>query len=364
MDYALIGCGRIAKNHIAAAVANNLNIAALCDIVPEHAQRYAAENNLSCNIYTDYEQMLAEAKPNFVAIATESGKHADIAINCIKAGVNVLIEKPIALSIQDADKIIGEAKAHGVIVGVCHQNRFNKAVQKLRSALDEGRFGRVYNISAVIRWNRGENYYKQAPWRGTWAQDGGCLMNQCIHNIDLLRWLGGKVTSVFGITNNFCHLYIEGEDFGTAIVRFESGAIGTIEGTVNVYPKNLEETLTIFGERGTAKLGGHSVNTILEWDFADNKDELRSVQQEFTETPPDVYGFGHTPLYADFIGSITNGRQPLITAEDGKQAVELVLGTYKSADIGEAVQLPLKKCSTLDFKRMKEEIINNWIVKF
>ncbi len=349
MRYALIGCGRIAKNHVAAAINNHLNIVGLCDIISENAQRYQAANQLDCPVYTDYRQMLKENKPDFVAIATESGKHAAIALDCIKAGVNVLIEKPIALSVADAQAILDAAKAAGVTVGVCHQNRFNKAVQKLRQAFDEGRFGPIYNVSAVIRWNRDEGYYKQAPWRGTWEQDGGCLMNQCIHNIDLLRWFGGEVSSVFGVTNNFCHPYIQGEDFGTAIIRFANGASGTLEGTVNVYPRNMEETLTIFGERGTAKLGGHSVNTILEWSFADKKDNLESVQREFTEDPPDIYGFGHTPLYADFITAITEKRKPYVTAEDGKSAMEMVLAIYQSSKEKMETALPLRDCSSLDF---------------
>lgn len=349
MKYALIGCGRIAKNHMQAAIANNLDIAALCDINPKHAEKYAAENKLGCKIYTDYKLMLAEMKPDFAAIATESGKHAEIALACIHAGVHVLIEKPIALSVQDADKIIFEAETHNVIAGVCHQNRFNKAVQKLRLALDTNRFGRIYSISAAIRWNRNQNYYSQAPWRGTWSQDGGCLMNQCIHNIDLLRWLGGEVASVYGITNNFCHPYIEAEDYGTAIVRFKNGTVGTIEGTVNVYPKNLEETLTVFGEYGTAKLGGHSVNTILEWDFADKKDDLQSVRKEHSENPPDVYGFGHIPLYADFIQALNEKRKPRILAADGKNAMELVLAIYKASQEKAEISLPLEECATLDF---------------
>lgn len=349
MRYALIGCGRIAKNHIEAALTNKLEIVALCDIVVEQAEKYAASNKLNCKIYTDYNEMLAEVKPDFVAIATESGKHATIALDCISAGIHVLIEKPIVLSIQDADRIIAEAETHAVVVGVCHQNRFNKAVQKLRAAFDEGRFGCIYNVSAVIRWKRDRKYYEQAAWRGTWEQDGGCLMNQCIHNIDLLRWIGGEVSAVFGVTHNYCHPYIEAEDFGTAIVHFKNGTIGTIEGTVNVYPRNLEETLTVFGEYGTAKLGGRSLNTILEWDFADKKDDLKSVQQEFTESPPDIYGFGHRLLYADFIQALKDKSKPSILAIDGKNAVELVLAIYKSSREKLEANLPLGTCSTLDF---------------
>lgn len=356
MKYALIGCGRIAKNHIKAAIENNLEIAALCDTVREHAERYASENKLNCGIYTDYKAMLAEVRPDFAAVAAESGKHAVIAIDCINAGVNVLIEKPIALSAQDADDILIAAKSNGVIVGVCHQNRFNKAVQRLRMAIDAGRFGRIYNIAAVVRWNRNEEYYKQAPWRGTWAQDGGCLMNQCIHNIDLLRWIGGDIESVIGVTDNFRHPYMEAEDFGTAIVRFKSGAVGTIEGTVNVFPHNLEETLTVFGERGTVRLGGKSVNAIEVWEFADGKDTLEDIRREFTEMPPDIYGFGHTPLYADFIRAIVNQCDSYITAEDGKRALELVLAIYQSGVEGSFVRFPFGNCSSTDFMGVRTNV--------
>ena len=351
MKYALIGCGRIAKNHVAAAISNSqeIEIAALCDTMPEHAQRYIDEYGLKCPIYTDYRKLLEEIRPDFVAIATESGKHAAIALDCIQAGVNVLIEKPIALSVADAQAILDAAKAAGVTVGVCHQNRFNRAVQKLRSAIEEGRFGRIYNIAAVVRWNRDEGYYKQAPWRGTWAQDGGCLMNQCIHNIDLLRWVGGEVESVTGTTKNFQHPYIEAEDFGTAIVRFKNGIIGTIEGTVNAYPHNLEETLTVLGERGTVRLGGKSVNTIEVWEFAGQGDTLADIQEEFSETPPNIYGFGHSPLYADFIHAVQKKCAPYITASDGKQAMDIVLAIYQSSMTGNAVSFPLADCSSLDF---------------
>lgn len=349
MKYVLIGCGRIAKNHIEAAMKNHLEIAALCDILIDCAEKYAVKNKLNCKIYTDYKKMLTEIKPDFAAIATESGRHAAIALDCINAGVNVLIEKPMALSIQEANKVIAAAKYKGVIVGVCHQNRFNKAVQKLRLAVDQNRFGKIYNIAAVVRWNRNAAYYRQAPWRGTWAQDGGCLMNQCIHNIDLLRWIGGDIESVVGVTGNFQHSYIEAEDFGTAIVRFKSGAVGTIEGTVNVFPRNLEETLTVFGEYGTVQLGGKSVNTIETWEFADGKDRLEDIRCEFMEEPPDIYGFGHTPLYTDFMKAIADRREPYITAEDGKRAVECVLAVYQSSVTGNSAKLPLETCSSLDF---------------
>lgn len=353
LRYALIGCGRISPNHIAAAVENNLNIVALCDIVPENIDDKFREFNLSDNIkrYTNYKEMLEKEKPQLVAIATESGKHAQIALDCIDAGCNIIIEKPITLSLEDADKIIVKSKEKGVKVCACHQNRFNKSIQKIREAVEAGRFGRLFHGTAHIRWNRGEDYYKQAPWRGTWEQDGGALMNQCIHNIDLLRWMmGNEIVEVIGMTDNLNHDFMEAEDLGIALVRFANGSYGIIEGSTNIYPNNLEETLYIFGENGTIKAGGKSVNIIEEWRFADGLDEPDEVKAKYHENPLNVYGFGHNPLYADVIDAIKNDRQPYITAEDGRRALELVLAIYKSASEGVSVKLPMDKCSTMDFK--------------
>lgn len=355
MKYALIGCGRIAPNHIAAALANGLEIAAVCDPVPENREKVLAqvpeEDRGAIKRYTDYKEMLAEIKPTLCAVATESGRHAAIALDCIAAGANVIIEKPIALSLRDADAIIAAAKEKNVVVCACHQNRFNKSVAKIREAMDSGRFGRLFHGTAHIRWNRGENYYTQAPWRGTWEQDGGALMNQCIHNIDLLRWMMGKdIDEVFAFTDNLSHPYIEAEDLGTALVKFSNGSYGIIEGTTNVYPKNLEETLYLFGEKGTVKAGGKSVNIIEEWQFADGLDNGDEVKAKYGDNPPNVYGFGHTPLYADVIEAIEQGREPYVTAQDGRNALELVLAIYKSAAEGRPVKLPMTDCSTLDFK--------------
>ena len=351
MKYALIGCGRISPNHIEAAKNNQLEFAAMCDIVPEvmqeKSERFALE---TVRKYTDYKELLAKEKPELVAIATESGKHAAIALDCIAAGSNVIIEKPIALSIADADAIINAGKEAGVVVCANHQNRFNKSVQYIRKALEAGRFGKLLHGAAHGRWNRGKGYYDQAPWRGTWAQDGGCLMNQCIHNIDLLRWMmGDEVEEVMAYTDQLEHPYLEAEDLGMALVKFSNGAYGLIEGTTNVYPKNLEETLYIFGEKGTVKAGGTSDNIIEEWHFGDNLDDPDVVKATYGENPPNVYGFGHTPLYADVIDAIRTGRKPYIDGEAGKRALELILAIYKSAAERRPVKLPLKECATMDF---------------
>ena len=194
MTYALIGCGRIAVNHLKAALNNHLTIVAVCDVMPEKMEallaKYDLQNDKTIAHYTDYKQMLSEhPEIQLISIATESGIHAEIALHCIDCGVNIIIEKPMAMSMDDADEIIRRSEEKHVKVSACHQNRFNVAVQEMRRALEAGRFGRISHGSIHVRWNRNRDYYDQAPWRGTWAQDGGCLMNQCIHGIDLLRWM-------------------------------------------------------------------------------------------------------------------------------------------------------------------------------
>ena len=213
------------------------------------------------------------------------------------------------------------------------------------------RFGKMLHGTAHIRWARDYEYYSRAKWRGTWAQDGGALMNQCIHNIDLLRWMmGDEIECVSGMTDRLKHDYIEAEDLGIALIKFRNGAYGIIEGTTNVYPKNLEETLYLFGEKGTIKAGGTSVNVIEEWRFSDMLDDPDDVKRRFHENPPNVYGFGHTPLYADVIDAIEKDRNPYVDAEAGKRALELVLAVYKSAATGELVRFPLVDCATTDFE--------------
>lgn len=352
MKYALIGCGRISTNHIKAALNNKLTIVAVCDILPECMENLLSKHDLqkdeSIKRYEDYKQMIAEVKPELVSIATESGVHAEIALYCIEQGIHVIIEKPMAMSMRDANEIIKRSEEMGVKVCACHQNRFNVAIQKMRNALEEGRFGRLSHGSIHVRWNRNQDYYTQAPWRGTWAQDGGCLMNQCIHGIDLLRWtFGDEVEEVYGQTRQQFHDYLEAEDIGMAIVKFKNGAIATIEGTTNVYPKNLEETLYVFGEKGTVKIGGTSTNNIDVWDFSDeNEDDEKN--KGLKEATSNVYGNGHTSLFADVIDAIQTDRKPYIDAVAGKNALEMILAIYKSQKTGQSVKLPLDDFASID----------------
>lgn len=355
MKYALIGCGRIATNHVKAVLNNCLDFVAACDIEPANIETLLIKHNLqndkSIARYADYKKMIEEHPDlELIAIATSSGVHAEIALYCIDHRINVIIEKPMAMSMADAEEIIKRSTEKGVKVCACHQNRFNVAVQKTRKALEAGRFGKLSHGSIHVRWNRNKNYYEQASWRGTWAEDGGCLMNQCIHGIDLLRWMmGNEVDTVYGITRNQQHDYLEVEDIGMAVVTFKNGAVATIEGTTNVYPQNLEETLYLFGEKGTVKIGGKSTNNLDVWDFADETEADRA-NKGLEEATSNVYGNGHTSLYSDMIDAIKNNRAPYVDAVAGRNALEMILSIYKSMKTGEPVKFPLTGFASIDMK--------------
>lgn len=371
LKFAIIGCGRISHKHIEALVSNfgEAELVAVCDIIPEKMDKVAEEyhvlmkknkklqhngkhlkeivsTNEKVKKYIDYKEMLEIEDIDVVSIATESGYHARHVLDCLNKSKHVLVEKPIALSTSDANKMIKIAREKNLKFGVCHQNRFNPPIQKLRRAIDEGRFGKIINGTARILWNRNDDYYKQASWRGTKELDGGTLMNQCIHNIDLLQWMiGSEVERVYAETDTFLR-DIEMEDFGAILIRFKNGAIGIVEGSACVYPKNLEETLSIFGEKGTVVIGGLAVNEIKTWRFADERDYDKEDESTKVDS---VYGKGHTPLYKDFIDAINNDMEPLINGEEGKKAMEIVLAAYKSQKEEGKVEFPLGDVSSLEF---------------
>ena len=350
LKFALIGCGRISANHIEALIDNyqDAELVSVCDLIKGKAESKADEYVLKASkenfsverpkVFTDYQKMLQEEDLDVCSICTESGYHAEISINCITLKKHILVEKPMAMSLLDADRMIKTAEENKVKLSVCYQNRFNPTIQRLRQAIDESRFGRIIAGTARILWNRNREYYNQAKWRGTWELDGGCLMNQCMHNIDLLQWMiGDEVDSIFAQTENYFHPYIETEDYGSIIIRFKNGTIGNIEGTVCVYPKNLQETLTILGEKGTVVIGGLALNKIIVWDFEDKKESLEEVQQKYNSEIPNVYGKGHTPLYKNFIDSISNNNSPLIDGYEGKKSLNIVLMAYKSQKYSKAI---------------------------
>ncbi|MCC9295900.1 Gfo/Idh/MocA family oxidoreductase [Clostridium sp. WLY-B-L2] len=358
LRFAIIGCGRISYKHVEALAANKDEavLVAVCDVVSEKAEKrkneYADKIDRAYipEIYTDYKKMLANQDIDVVTIATESGYHPEIAIYCMDKNKNVICEKPMALSIQDADAMIEASERNHVKLCICHQNRFNKPVQQLREAVEGNRFGRLVNGTARILWSRDMDYYNQAPWRGTWKLDGGTLMNQCIHNIDLLQWMmGGEIYSVYAQCDTFIR-NIEAEDFGAIIIRFKNGSIGIVEGSACVYPKNLEETLSIFGEKGTVCIGGLAVNKIETWEFADHRDVDDEMSRTQEGNPDTVYGFGHIPLFKDMIDAVNNNTRPLIDGKEGKKGMSIILAAYKSRLTGMPVKFPFKDFSTMDMK--------------
>jgi len=343
LKFALIGCGRISSNHIKALLENfeEAELTSVCDILRDKAKEKADEylektknKNLTLKkptVYKNYQEMLKKENLDVCAICTESGYHTKISLDCLNSKKHVIVEKPMAMSIIDADKMIQTAQKNKLKLAVCYQNRFNPPIQKLKQAIDEKRFGRIFAGTARILWSRNQAYYNQAKWRGTWKLDGGCLMNQCIHNIDLLQWMmDSEIDSVYGHTENYLHPYIQAEDYGSIIIKFKNGSIGNIEGTVCIYPKNLEETLTILGENGTAVIGGLALNKIIVWKFKDNLETLEQVQKEYYSEIKNVYGNGDTLLYEDFLYSIRNDSTPLIDGNEAKKSLSIILMAYKS----------------------------------
>jgi len=341
MNFAIVGCGRIAPKHAESITAlEEANLVAVCDIVDEKAEEFA--NKYNAKKYLNFDEMLENPEIDVVNICTPSGIHAELAIKAIEKGKHVMIEKPIAMSVEDADRIIEAANRMGVKAAAVHQNRFNDSIQMTRKAMEEGRFGKMSHGVASIRWNRNQGYYDQAPWRGTRENDGGTLMNQCIHNIDLLRWMMGPVKKVSGNTATRFRR-IEMEDVGVATIEFESGALGIIEGASTIYPTNLEETLNLFGETGTVVVGGIAVNKIEKWRFSENfKEEEEIIVNGQAENPPTVYGFGHQLIIKDFIDAIKEDRDPYVTLEDGKNVLQIVLAIYESAEKDQVIYLNQK----------------------
>ncbi|MCL2446468.1 MAG: Gfo/Idh/MocA family oxidoreductase [Oscillospiraceae bacterium] len=327
MQYALIGCGRVAPSHITAARNNKLNIAALCDIDPQpHLQLDTVP------LYTSYQDMLSEVKPELVAIATPSGLHAQMVLDCLDAGTHVIIEKPMAMTLADAAKIVEKARATGLVVGVNLQNRFNPAAQVLKAAVDAGRFGRITNASMQLQWYRDDGYYNSAAWRGTHEQDGGVMMNQSIHGIDLLNWMMGADPMQVKAFRSTLARNIEAEDLGMALLHYPCGALASLQCTTLRYHAAEEQILEINGEHGFVRLGGNCAQVIEVWRFDDNApDEEPRICREYGENPAHVYGDGHTLHYADVLQAIANGTQPLINAEEGMRALAIILAAYADA---------------------------------
>ncbi|NUQ11422.1 MAG: Gfo/Idh/MocA family oxidoreductase [Gemmatimonadaceae bacterium] len=336
---ALVGCGRIAGTHFEAIrEVEGLELAGVCDIIEERARAAGERNEVPW--FTSYAAMLEEVACDAVAICTPSGLHPQHGIQAARAGKHVICEKPMAIALQGADDLVHACDQAGVHLFVVKQNRLNPSVQLVKRALDKGRFGRLYLANTTVRWTRPQEYYDQAPWRGTWEFDGGAFMNQASHYVDLIQWLVGPVESVVAKTATLARR-VETEDTGVAVLKFRSGALGVIEVTMLTYPRNLEGSFTLLGEKGTVRIGGTAVNRIEHWAFADYDDDDKLVDAAATN-PPTVYGFGHAGYYRNVLAVLRGEAQPETDGRAGRKSLELILGIYESARTGCEVALPLK----------------------
>jgi len=336
----LVGCGRISSKHFSAiAQIEGAEIVSCCDVIEQRATDAAQENGIK-SVYTSYDKMLENEKLDAMLICTPSGMHPEMGIKAAGKGIHVITEKPMGISLAAADELVKACDANQVQLFVVKQNRLNPAIQLLRKAIYKGRFGKIFSLNATVRWSRPQNYYDQAKWRGTWEFDGGAFMNQASHYMDLIQWLGGPVDSVMAMTATLDH-NIETEDMGTGIIRFRNGMLGTVEVTMNIYPRNLEGSITVMGKNGTVKIGGIAVNKVEHWEFKDYDDDDKLIQQCDTN-PTSVYGFGHQGYLKNVIDVLHGIGEPETDGREGRKSLEIILAMYESAKNGKRVPLPLK----------------------
>lgn len=333
---ALVGCGRISKRHVQVLTQMpELRLVAVCDLVEARARETAEP--LGIPHYTDALDMVKREKPDIVTILTDSGSHPSVGCQLAPHVPVVVVEKPMALTLEDADRLIETCETHGTRLFVVKQNRFNPAIQQLRQAVDRGRFGKMVLGTVRIRWSRGQDYYDQAAWRGTWKLDGGVFTNQASHHIDLLQWLLGPVESVKSYISTRL-VDIEAEDTGVAVLKFKSGALGVVEATTATRPKDLEGSISVLGEKGSVVVGGFSVNRMVTWNFAEPAPEDEEAQKAITD-PPNVYGFGHQPFYEDMLGCLQSGKRSMLDGLEGRKSLEIINALYESAFTGREVHL-------------------------
>ena len=338
--FALVGCGRIAENHFESIKKHKdrAEVVAVCDSNAERLR--AATERTGGRGYRSLTEMLEKESPDCVVITTPSGLHPQQVIQVARAGFNVMTEKPMATRWQDGLEMVRACDEAGVQLFVVKQNRRNQTLQLLKNAMDGGRFGRIYTIAVNVFWTRPQSYYDSAEWRGTWEFDGGAFMNQASHYVDLLDWIGGPVESVMAYTGTLAR-NIEVEDTGVAALKWRNGAMGTLNVTMLTYPKNMEGSITILGEKGSVRIGGVAVNEILHWDFAEPHEMDRQIAEASYETTS-VYGFGH-PLYYDNVIRVLRGEaEPETDGREGLKSLELLIAMYLSARDGKRINLPLE----------------------
>ena len=339
IKFGILGCGRIAKRHSDLLGTGQIaggRLAAVCDVLPERARAYGERFDVPW--FDNIDDFLASADVDAVSVLTPSGMHAAHTIAVAAAGKHAIVEKPMALRLEDADAMIRACDAAGVKLFVVKQNRFNVPVVKAREALDAGRFGKLVLGTIRVRWCRDQGYYAQDAWRGTWAQDGGIMTNQASHHIDLLEWFMGRVESVHARAVTAL-VDIEAEDTAVATLKFANGALGIIEATGATRPKDLEGSLSVLGSGGSVVIGGFAVNEITAWNFVEPKAEDEDIKANFSVNPPNVYGYGHQAYYEHVVDSLTNGSPALVDGLEGRRSLELINALYESVETGQEVQL-------------------------
>lgn len=342
LNFALVGCGRIAKRHselLGHKQIEGARLAAVCDIV--EAKAAAIGGQFDVPHFTDMHEMMSACEIDVVVVLTESGNHARHVIELAKYGKAIVVEKPMALTLDDADAMISACETSGSRLFVVKQNRFNVPIVKLREALDEGRFGNLIMGTIRVRWCRDQSYYDQDAWRGTWAMDGGVLTNQASHHVDLLEWMMGEVESVFAKSTTAL-VDIEAEDTAVVLLKFRNGALGLIEATTAARPKDLEGSISLLGATGTVEVGGFAVNKLKTWNFADGRQEEDGFMVKYSVNPPNVYGFGHQMYYEHVVDCLANGASQTVDGREGRKSIQLINAIYESVETGKEIFLPVR----------------------
>lgn len=339
LKFALVGCGRIAKRHselLGNSQIQGACLVAVCDLVEDKAKKIGEQ--FSVPFFTDMHEMMRSVNIDVVVVLTESGLHAQHVVALARYGKHIVVEKPMALTLDDADAMIQACDQAGCKLFVVKQNRFNVPVAKARQALETGRFGKLTMGTVRVRWCRPQSYYDQAAWRGTWAMDGGVLANQASHHVDMLEWMMGDVLSVFAMSTTAL-ADIEAEDTAVVILRFKNGAIGAIEATTATRPKDLEGSLSILGECGTVEIAGFAVNEMKVWSFVKPEAGDEDVMEKYSVNPPNVYGFGHQAYYEHVVDGILNNKQHIVDGLVGRKSLELISAIYESIETRREVPL-------------------------
>ena len=337
---ALVGCGRIATNHFSAieSHADNVELVDVCDVSAEALSQ--AVERTKAQGHSNLTSLLKTTTADMIILTTPSGLHPDQAIQVAQTGRHVMTEKPMATRWHDGVRMVKACDEAGVRLFVVKQNRHNATLQLLKTAMEQGRFGKIYSVAMNVFWTRPQEYYDAARWRGTWEFDGGAFMNQASHYIDLLHWMIGPVESVMAYTSTLAR-DIEVEDSGVAAIRWRSGAMGTLNVTMLTYPKNMEGSITILGEKGTVRIGGVAVNEIQTWQFADTRPEDAQVTSSSYQTTS-VYGMGHPLYYANVIDTLRGTAEPETDGREGLVTLELLIAMYLSSRDGKRIALPLE----------------------